>query len=388
MEFVKVIAKNGREMYFQVVDGKKKRVSKEVALGSEIKPQSKSKAKKSPATKAKKASKASKAKQTPKAKSGNPETISISFSKEFIAKCNETIKKALDKDDELELRIEGLFTSAKEEAKLVSGEQRTYSVLEKKRTTSKTLLYPIAAYLYLYLGNKFEVSAYDHFHYADIETDVEVKQYDKKSLEKVNLMASLGYNYPLVHYEITLPDRSVTTINYLRSSTEKERKAFFYRLYSDPKYIKRALDAYLNLAKHGYTFQEGATFIATCFIMDNGNLGFNRYPNPTKNNEMGFKDLFARTLQWVGNDYANEQDEDVGEATRKQFEMGTYILEWIRDNKPKFMNGVDEETIHFSYQANQDNDAWNRLDMNKGIDLKKWKAFEKIVMAKKNLKWY
>lgn len=385
MEIVKVIAKNGREMYFQVVDGKKKRVSKEVALGSENKPQPKSKAKKSLATKAKKASKASKAKQTPTAKSGNPETVSISFSKEFIAKCNETIKKALDKIDELELRIEGLFTSAKEEAKLVSGEQRTYSILEKKRTTSKTLLYPIAAYLYLYLGNKFEVSAYDHFHYADIETDVELKQHDKKSLEKVNLMASLGYNYPLVHYEITLPDRSVTTLNYLRSSTEKERRAFFYKLYDDPKYIKHALDAYLNLAKHGYTFHEGATFIGTCFIMNNGNLGFNRYPNPTKNNEMGFKDLFARTLQWVGNDYANEQDEDVGEATRKQFEMGTYILEWIRDNKPKF---TDEETIHFSYQANQDHDAWNRLDMNKGIDLKKWKAFEKIVMAKKNLKWY
>ncbi len=391
MEIVKVVAKNGRVMYFRVIDGKKKRISKDAALeeGNEIQSQPKSKAKKAPATKAKKAAKASKTKKLSKTKPEKPEkseTSFVSFTKEFIAKSNEKIKKAVkDPKVEADLRIEGLFNSREEERRFAPKGERSFAVLEKKRTSSKELRYSATAYLYLYLGYEFKPRSYAHFYYTDIITDDQIKE---TYMERAKLMASLGYNYPLVRYEITLPDQSIVSLNYLRSSTEEERYAFLGKLYDNPEYIKHVLDVYSNLAKHGYTFTEGATFIGTCFIMDDGSLGLNRHPNPTKNNEMGFKDLFARTLQWVGNDYAREQDKEVEEATQKQFQLGTYILEWIRDNKPKMLKFNGEGLNHFSYQANQDHEAWSRLDMNEVIDLKKWKAFEKIVMAKKTLKWY
>lgn len=59
MEIVKVLASNGREMYFHVVDGKKKRISKEVALSSE-KAKSKAKPKNIAKSKAKGKAKAKK----------------------------------------------------------------------------------------------------------------------------------------------------------------------------------------------------------------------------------------------------------------------------------------------------------------------------------------
>ena len=172
---------------------------------------------------------------------------------------------------------------------------------------------------------------------------------------------------------------------------EKDIIVFWEKVYEDPSLIKKVLDMYLDLAKKGYTGVSGGHFAMSLFWKD-GKVQSNLMLEPTKGGKINFQEFFDAATgllvahsdrfvlggKWIpGTDLSNDQRKLIAQ---NMFDLGTKILEWIRDRKPKFVEGTGQLSSRMDaldFEASEDLEK---------ITLSSWKKFEKAVMSKDKIK--
>lgn len=173
--------------------------------------------------------------------------------------------------------------------------------------------------------------------------------------------------------------------------TQKQRDAFWKTVFDDPTFIKKALDFYRELAREGLTADASAVY--GFYVDAKGKIRIDmNMLEPTENNEMNLEYFFMHTLEVLqrGTLFGENGLAKMG-GTRDQYQkifaVGTNILEWLAEKKPKTTTKISLFTELVSLRKNIDlwepDDEGDVVDDVKVVDasrVKQWKIFVEKVL--------
>jgi len=173
--------------------------------------------------------------------------------------------------------------------------------------------------------------------------------------------------------------------------TQKQRDAFWKAVFDDPTFIKRALDFYRELAREGLTADASAVY--GFYVDAEGKIRIDmNMLEPAKNGKMNLEHFFMHTLDVLqrGTLFGENGLPKMG-GTRDQYQkifaVGTNILEWLAEKKPKTTTKISLFTELVSlrkdidlWEADEEGDVVDDVKIVDASRVKQWKIFVKKVL--------